>query len=249
MIRNKISLEKGVVQKYITKLIIQRMNLVDNFELKFRHPEIHATSHDGEIAFLASIPHENHPEQTKDEGALIISRMDPLFFRKVFLQLFESNNFQKTTVAVFLTLDRSTVFNLKGDQLPDDWFLENRVDNRETNPEKIMMLIPAEWLAEAKAIENFKNRSERRLRREANQTANKTLEKPKLSARPPSLTTIKENFPGSFNKAVDIYSPLNERAGCPDEKFYEVGNDINFVNFNNPANQGNLSFQESFENN
>jgi hypothetical protein len=43
---------------------------------------------------------------------------------------------------------------------------------------------------------------------------------------------------------------LNERAGCSsDEKFYEVGNDINFVNFNNPANQGNLSFQDSFENN
>ena len=67
--------------------------------------------------------------------------------------------------------------------------------------------------------------------------------------RPPSLATIKENSKGSFSKPVDIYSPVTDRAACTtDEKFYEVGNDINLENFNNPANQGNLSFQsDSFD--
>ena len=90
-----INFRKQNVQIFLVKSFFQEMNLTDDFELKFRHPEIHATSHDGEIAFLASIPHENHPEQTKDEGALIISRMDPLFFRKVFLNFLNQIIFKK----------------------------------------------------------------------------------------------------------------------------------------------------------
>ena len=222
-------------------------NFEDDFELRFRHPMVHSLSHDGEVAFMASIPHSNHPEQVKDEGSLIVDRTDPTFFRKVFLQLNGKNNFQKTSVSAFLTLNRTTVFNLEGAHLPDDWFLNNRVDAHETNPERIMMVVPAEWLAEAKAITNYKARIERRKLRDAGSPSPKSLQKPK-PVRPPSLCTIREMSNGSFSTPIDIFSPLNSRTTVnTEEKFYEVTQNEVTKDFNNPCNQGTLSFSESFE--
>ena len=98
------------------------MDLSDDYNLRFRFPVIHALSHDGDISFMASKPHLNHPEAVIDEGSLIIPRTsDPLEFRKVFLQLFEENKFRKTTVETFLSLNRFTLFNLEGKRLNDDF--------------------------------------------------------------------------------------------------------------------------------
>ena len=219
--------------------------IVDDFELRFRSPSIHAMSHDGDVAFLAAIPHDKHPEYVKDEGSLIISRSDPVLFRQLFLQLVEKNDFRKTTVAEFLALNRPTTFNMEGTYLEENWFLKDRIDMRETDPEKIMILIPAEWLHEAKAIKKFKARSERRRQRKAEAAKTKNFEIPKPS-RPPNLNTIKEMSLGSFSNQIDLYSPLVEKKPH-EENSGEVGN-IAFGGFNNPANQGSLSFHDtSFE--
>ena len=48
--------------------------------------------------------------------------------------------------------------------------------------------------------------------------------------------------------AIDIFSPLNSRTTVnTEEKFYEVTQNEVTKDFNNPCNQGTLSFSESFE--
>jgi hypothetical protein len=219
------------------------MDLSDNFGLRTRFPEIHALSHCGEIAFMASKPHPDHPENVVDEGSLITNRTDPLFFRKVFLQLYEENLFVKTTVEDFLTLNRFTLFDIEGSRLKEDWYKKNRVDLRETDPSKIIMLIPADWLAEITALQRFKERAERaerRKNRESSFQLTKSLERPKFQTRNPSIGTIRKQ-----NLNVKIYSPLQEKVD--EEQFYEVVPvKPTELSFNNPVGQGNVNFQESF---
>ena len=80
---------------------------MDDFELRHRHPLIHAMSHDDDVEFLAEIPHEKHPEYVQDLGALVIDQFSDIgIFRKFFLRLVEENSFRKTSVATFLSLNR-----------------------------------------------------------------------------------------------------------------------------------------------
>ena len=136
------------------------MDLSDNFDLRFRAPKIHAMSFDADVAYLAAIPHENHPIHVLDEGALIVGRdNDPEFYRKIFLQLYEENLFEKTTVAEFLALKRSIIF--EGTQLGPNWYTVYRGKSKEADANKISMLIPGKWAEEARAVQNFNDRMHR----------------------------------------------------------------------------------------
>ena len=61
----------------------------------------------------------------------------------------------------FLALRRDVLYRVDGTYHERDWFLFNRASYAETEPEKIMMLVPAIWLAEAKAVQNFNDRVKR----------------------------------------------------------------------------------------
>jgi hypothetical protein len=215
------------------------MNLEDNFELRTRHPEVHQMSHDGDISFMACIPHKAHPESIRDEGCLIVNRVEPGIFREIFLQTFEENKFRKTTVSTFLTLGRTIVYDKGGNYLDTNWYNNNRLDKSETSPGKIMMLVPADWLAEAIAIKNYRDRAERRKVREEI-SKRESMESSRL-AKPviPIVNQVKRT------NALDLYSPLRDLN--EPETFTEVGhNEVNMAGYNNPANQGKLFFQESF---
>jgi hypothetical protein len=202
-------------------------------------------SHDGDVSFLAAFPHQKHAESVHDEGSLIINRMEPGLFRKIFLQIFEENNFQKTPVSEFLILKRSLVFDINGSFLNEDWFLRNRMDDRETDPTKIMMLMPADWLSEAKTIRKV---AERDARIKSRSEIRKTAEKVKFLPKPaPPIQTVNEM--SSNFVTIDLFSPLQDKqTEETKEQFYEVSTEVNLSGYNNPANQGTLNFQESFGN-
>ena len=221
------------------------MNLTDDFELRYRFPKVHCMSHDGDINFMAVKPHKKHPEIIHDEGCLMLNRSDPCFFRKVFLQVYEENIFEKTTVEIFLTLRRHLIFDTKGDFLDNGWFLENRTDAKESDPAKIMMLVPAEWLTEALAIKNVNKREERRKTRDNIKKAKSLDNFGKLKN--PKIGTVVDTH-SNFN-TVNLYSPLpSVQKEIEKEQFFAVGNEVNFPGCNNPAELALLSFQESFGN-
>ena len=134
------------------------------------------------------------------------------------------------------------MFDINGSFLNEDWFLRNRMDDRETDPTKIMMLMPADWATKARAIRNVVERDLRKkLRSDSQRQAESMLPKPKI----PDIGTGKEN--SSNFDTVDLYSPLSCQDKEKDEEFY-VATEVNLQGYNNPANQGTLSYQESFGN-
>ena len=100
--------------------------------------------------------------------------------------------------------------------------------------------MPSTWVAEAKAIKNVHDRAVRRKARD--EAKRSKFPKP---GRNPSIGNIRDNFSG--NKAIQLFSPLQERKDQIDDEFFEVVTEVNVESFNNPASQANISFQKSIE--
>jgi hypothetical protein len=200
-------------------------DLRDDFELRFRFPEIHALSYDSDICYLLAKPNDSQSSLIKDEGSLVINRSDPEAFREQFLALYQNNIFRKTYVSEFLILEKSLTFDDKGSQLDDKWYLRNRDRLSESDPAKIPILMPEEWIQDAKSLRRYFGRVSRR------QENSETYAKP---VRAPPIGLLRD--PKGITQNTVNFSPVQIARPEPELNFQMVGK------FGDPQSHGNLSF-------
>ena len=180
-------------------------------------------SYDADVAYMLSKPISTQSTLVQDEGVLLTTRCDAETFRADFLKSFHENQYVKTFVSEFLVLQKSIVFDNKGRRFKEDWYLKNRDRLNESDPAKIPIIMPKEWVEDAKALKRYFGRVNRQ-----NETQN----------RAPKLGSIKDTFVpdqnlGNFSTPTitpDYDSEIGER--------YTI-----LPTFNNPQSHGSMSFE------
>ena len=128
----------------------------------------------------------------------------------------------------FLILQKSIVFDSTGTSLGDQWFIKNRDRLEESDPAKIPILMPKEWISDAISLRRYFDRVRRR-----KEISNSRLNQ----ARPPSLGLIR-NYPN--NSQISTFS--NPGSFLPETQPENSNNRYEMLaSFNDPQNQGNLS--------
>ena len=177
-------------------------------------------------------PDDSQSSLVKNEGALLINRTDTVAFRENFLALYAKNLFRKTFVSEFLILQKPIIFDGKGSQLDDKWYLHNRDRMSETDPSKIPILMPEEWFLDAKALSRY---FERLRRREITQPSTPQM-------RNPTIGSIRDGQNNS--KPTNNFSPFGSQV-AKEQIIIEEPIRYQVVNkFNDPQYQGDLSFEK-----
>jgi hypothetical protein len=201
-------------------------DLRDDFDLRYRFPTIHALSYDSDVCYMLAKPGPEQNDLIKNEGALVYNRSDPGYFRENFLALYDNNRFQKTFVSEFLILQKSIIFDANGSELEKDWFLRNRDRISVSDPAKIPIIMPQEWIHDSEALCRYFERMKRR----------KNTESSAVRQRPPKIGTLIRDIPITTPTGNFSISETDPRVDNEECHFHMV------ENFINPTCHGSMSF-------